>query len=225
MYYLKLLENNEFFIGLKLNEIEEILDSVQYSIEKYSKGSIIANEEDECNSIGLILEGLVEIQRIYPSGNTIIVKRLKSGDVFGEALVFSKKSTYPATVISAMDSKILFINKNEILRLCLREEKILENFISLLSDKVFMLNNKVKSLAFKSVREKVINFILGLHKNQQNDLLKLKNSKEDIALHLGIPRPSLSRELIKLREDGLIEFDRVSIKILDLEALEDELFK
>ena len=88
-----------------------------------------------------------------------------------------------------------------------------------------MLNNKVKSLAFKSVREKVINFILELQKSQQNDLVKLKSSKEDIASYLGIPRPSLSRELIKLREDKLIEFDRSSINILNLEALEEELFK
>ena len=127
--------------------------------------------------------------------------------------------------MSTTDSKILFVNKNEILRLCVREERILENFVSLLSDKVFMLNNKVKSLAFKSVREKVINFILELQKNQQSELIKLKSSKEDIASYLGIPRPSLSRELIKLREDKLIEFYRASINILNLEALEEELFK
>ena len=220
-----LLEKNEFFIGLKAEEIGKILESVKYSFEEYKRGSVIAIEEEDCSSIGLILEGIIEIQRIYPSGNSIIVKRLKCGDVFGEALVFSKESTYPATIISTTDSKILFVNKNEILRLCLREEKILENFVSLLSDKVFMLYNKVKSLAFKSVREKVINFILELQKSQQNDLVKLKSSKEDIASYLGIPRPSLSRELIKLREDKLIEFDRSSINILNLEALEEELFK
>ena len=145
-----LLEKNEFFIGLKAEEIGKILESVKYSFEEYKRGSVIANEEEECSSIGLILEGVIEIQRIYPSGNSIIVKRLKCGDVFGEALVFSKESTYPATIISTTDSKILFVNKNEILRLCLREEKILENFVSLLSDKVFMLNNKVKSLALSN---------------------------------------------------------------------------
>ena len=205
-----LLEKNEFFIGLKSEEIGKILESVKYSFEEYKRGSVIANEEEECSCIGLILDGVIEIQRIYPSGNSIIVKRLRCGDVFGEALVFSKESTYPATIMSTTDSKILFVNKNEILRLCVREERILENFVSLLSDKVFMLNNKVKSLAFKSVREKVINFILELQKNQQSELIKLKSSKEDIASYLGIPRPSLSR---------------ASINILNLEALEEELFK
>ena len=71
----------------------------------------------------------------------------------------------------------------------------------------------------------MINFILELQKSQQSDVIKLKSSKEDISSYLGIPRPSFSRELIKLREDELIEFDRSSIKILNLEALEEELFK
>ena len=83
-----LLEKNEFFIGLKAEEIGKILESVKYSFEEYKRGSVIANEEEDCSSIGLILEGVIEVQRIYPSGNSIIVKRLKCGDVFGEALVF-----------------------------------------------------------------------------------------------------------------------------------------
>lgn len=219
-----IVKNNEFFKGMESEEINEILNNVSYSIEEYNKGTIIANEEEECNSIGLILSGTIEIQRIYQSGNTIIIKRLTKGDVFGEALVFSKQSTYPATVMSSTDSKVLNIKKEEILKLCLKEERILENFISLLSDKVFMLNNKVKSLAFKTVREKVIDFILELKRKQKSEKVILKSSKEDIASYLGIPRPSLSRELIKLRDEGFIEFDRVSIKIVDLEGLEGELF-
>ena len=54
--------------------------------------------------------------------------------------------------------------------------------------------------------------------------MKLTENKDSIAASLGIPRPSLSRELINLRDMGYIDFDRNNIKILDLEALEGELF-
>ena len=50
-----LLEKNEFFIGLKSEEIGKILESVKYSFEEYKRGSVIANEEEECSCIGLIL--------------------------------------------------------------------------------------------------------------------------------------------------------------------------
>ena len=168
--------------------------------------------------------GTVEIQRLYSNGKYIVLSRLLQGDVFGEALVFSKSKTYPATVIALNECKVLFINKEDVLKICSYEEKVLENFISLLSDKVFILNSKIKSISFKSLRQKVINYILNEIKDQKSNSIILNNTKEEIASLLGIPRPSLSRELISLRDLGYIEFDRKIIRVLDVESLEEELF-
>ena len=153
-----------------------------------------------------------------------MLNRLNEGDVFGEALVFSKARTYPATVISLNESKVLFIDKSDILKILTKEEKVLENFISLLSNKVFILNSKIKSISFKSVRQKVIGYILNEVKEQKSNYIMLKNTKEEIAALLAIPRPSLSRELINLRNLGYIKFDRKKITVLDIESLEEELF-
>lgn len=221
----EILETSEFFIGIKKEKISEILKSVTYSKMKYKKGEILANEDDPCTSIGAILEGEIDIERIYASGKGIVLNRLKRGDVFGEALVFSENSKYPATIICVSDCTVLHIKRDEILNLCTINKKILENFVSLLSNKVLMLNKKVKSLAFRSIREKVVDYILGLKKDQKTLKIKLKVNKEEIASYIGIPRPSLSRELINLKKDGIIDFDRTSITILDEEALEEELFK
>ena len=49
-------------------------------------------------------------------------------------------------------------------------------------------------------------------------------NKEEIANFIGIPRPSLSRELIKLRKEKIIDFDRNNITILDIDKLEEILF-
>ncbi len=51
-----------------------------------------------------------------------------------------------------------------------------------------------------------------------------KDDQEEIAALLAIPRPSLSRELINLRNLGYIKFDRKKITVLDIESLEEELF-
>lgn len=218
------LEGNEFFKDLTPEEIKNLIYNTSYSIKSYKKGEIIANEEDECSSLGFVLEGVVEIQRIYLSGKQIILKRLSNGDVFGEALVFSKKSNYPSTVIAFSECSILFISRADILKLCTRDERVLGNFMSALSNKIFMLNSKIKTIAFKSIKHKVINYILEQVKMQKSDTIKLKESKEEIASSLGIPRPSLSRELMNLRDSEYIEFDRNIIKILKIEELEAELF-
>ena len=219
-----IIKKNQLFMGVSDDSIKNSLKEIKYYIKNYSKGEIIANEDDECRSLALILTGTIEIQRLYSNGKYIVLSRLVEGDVFGEALVFSKAKTYPATVIALSECKVLFINKDDVLKICSYEEKILENFISLLSDKVFILNSKIKSISFKSLRQKVINYILNEVKEQKSNSIILKNTKEEIASLLGIPRPSLSRELVNLRDMNYIEFDRKIIKVLDIEGLEEELF-
>lgn len=221
---IKIIKKNQLFFGVSDENIKKLSKEFKYYIKTYNKGEIIAHEGDECRSLSLVLSGVVEIQRLYSNGKYIILNRAEEGEVFGEALVFSKAKTYPATVVSLNKSKILFINKNDILKMCNKEEKVLENFISLLSNKVFILNSKIKSISFKSVRQKIINYILNEIKNQKSNSILLKNTKEEIAALLGIPRPSLSRELIKLRDLGYIEFDRKKINVIDIESLEEELF-
>lgn len=218
------LKQNEFFKDLTIDEIESIMSKISYSLKSYNKGEIIANEEEECTSLGLVLNGLIEIQRIYLSGKQINVKRLGGGDVFGEALIFSNKSSYPATVIAFSDCKILYISKTDILKLCMINEIVLKNFMAALSNKIFILNSKIKTIAFKSIKHKVVNYILEQAKIQKSQTIKLKESKEEIASSMGIPRPSLSRELMNLRDLGYIEFDRNIIKIINIEGLEEELF-
>lgn len=218
------LQGNEFFNNLTNEEIEKLISNIGYSVKTYKKGEVIANEEDDCNSLGFVLEGTIEIQRIYLSGKQITLKRLNNGDVFGEALIFSKKSKYPSTVISFSDSTILYISKADILKMCTSNERVLGNFMSALSNKIFALNSKIKSIAFKSIKHKVINYILEQAKNQKSETITLKESKEEIASSLGIPRPSLSRELMNLRDLNYIEFNRNIIKILNIEELEEELF-
>lgn len=218
------IKANQLFSRLNEEEIKRCMETVKYSIKSYDKNEVIAYEEDECRSLALILSGVVEIQRLYSNGKYIVLSRLQDGDVFGEALIFSKPKAYPATVVSINKTKILFIDKEDVLKLCSLEERILENFISLLSNKVFILNSKIKSISFKTVRQKVINYILEEVKVQKSNSIALKGTKEEISAIIGIPRPSLSRELITLRELNYIDFDRKNIKVLDSESLEEELF-
>ncbi len=49
--------------------------------------------------------------------------------------------------------------------------------------------------------------------------MKLSMNREQFASYLNVTRPSLSRELINMQEDGLIEVDRDMIKILDMDQL------
>lgn len=217
------LEKNDFFSCLNSEQISRIISKVKYTVKTYEKDAVIAMEDEECNSLGLILDGQVEVQRIYSSGKHIVLKRMTAGEVFGEAIIFSKINKYPATIISMSKSNVAFIKKEDIIQLCILEESILKNFITLLSDKIFILNNKIKNISFKTVKQKVINYILEQMHEQKSSTIVLKANKEQISSLIGIPRPSLSRELMKLRDEEIIDFDKNTITICNIDALEEEL--
>lgn len=78
---IKQLLENELFNGITKEEIEELMQTSKYCIKSYAKGEIIASEDDECNNLGLIIDGIIEIQRIYSSGKYIVLKRLSTSEV------------------------------------------------------------------------------------------------------------------------------------------------
>ncbi|MFL0250404.1 Crp/Fnr family transcriptional regulator [Clostridium neuense] len=205
-------------------EINACISSIEYSIKSYSKNEMPAIEDDICSSIGIILNGSVEVQKIYESGKNLTLAALGCGKIFGEVIIFSNKNTYPSTIVSSEKSEIMFIPKESILKLCKENSIFLNNFMTLLSNKILMLNKKVKTMSFQTIKQKLANYILEEHALQKNMMIKMAYSKKQLAEQLGIPRPSLSRELINMRNDELIDFNKNSIKILNIKGLEELLW-
>ena len=212
------------FKQLTESEIIDTLSSIDYKINDYTKNQIIAFEEDVLSNIGIIINGHVEIQKIYPSAKTIVIAKMTTGDVFGEVIIFSNTEFYPATIVSSTNSKILFISKSNILKICKTNITFLENLMSLLSNKILSLNNKLTLLSHKTIRAKISTFLLSEYQKQHSLTIKLHSSKRQISEQMGVTRPSLSRELIKMKQEGLIDYDKKTITITNLESLENTLF-
>ncbi|SFJ53944.1 cAMP-binding domain of CRP or a regulatory subunit of cAMP-dependent protein kinases [Terrisporobacter glycolicus] len=200
--------------------ILDLFKDADYTIKYYAKNHIIAMEGDTCSSIGLILDGNIDIKRILGT-KVIHVSSFGKGHIFGEVIAFSDINLYPATVMSSTSSKIMFINKNNFIKFCTSHSDFLEMFLNDLSNKIFVLNNSITNLTFNSIKQKICNFLITEYKLQNSKNIKLKMTKEKIAESLGITRPSLSRELINMKDMGIIDYSRSHIKILDLEEIEN----
>lgn len=219
------LRNCSLFKDFSCETLENTLENINYSTQSFSKGQVIAVEGYKCSSIGIIITGSVEVQKIYESGKTITITRLQESDIFGEVIIFSEQNTYPSTIISSSKAKILFISKENILKLCNLNFIFLNNFMTVLSNKVLMLNRKLKNMSFQTIKQKIANLILEEYSHQKNLTLTLTYSRKEMAEQLGIPRPSLSREFVNMKEQGLLDFERNKVKILDLTAMENSLFE
>ena len=200
--------------------ILEIFKDTNYTLKKYSKNDIIAIEGDTCTSIGLVLEGNVDIKRMLGS-KVVHLSSFSKGGVFGEIIAFSDVNLYPATVIASSLSQIMFIDKKDFIKFCTHNEEFLGMFLNTLTNKIFLLNNSITNLTFNSIRQKICNFLISEYKIQKSKNIKLNITKEKLSESLGVTRPSLSRELINMKDDGLIDYNRSHIIILDLESIEN----
>jgi CRP-like cAMP-binding protein len=223
--YLAVLKNCTLFREVNPSELKEILNRMKSKIVSYPTEAIIAGEGENCDHIGIILAGEIEIQKIYSSGKTVTMARFQAGNIFGEAIIFSKQHFYPGTVVSRSATKILFLHKTAVIALCRNYPPVLESFMKLLSERILMLNKKITELSLGTIRQKICFFLLEEYKKQKSPLIKLTMSKETLAEHMGIQRPSLSRELIKMREEGLIDFKKKYITIKNLKQLEESLLE
>lgn len=222
--YTEALRKCAVFSGIDEKLLVEILNTVNARITSYSKNQTIAFEGDECSSIGIVLEGHVEIQKLFLSGKTLTISTLSPGDTFGEVIVFSNMRRYPSTIASSSSSKVMYIGRDDIVQLCSSDKGILKNFMELLSNKILMLNRKITILSFDTLREKVCNYFIDEFRKQKSKDILLPLSRKEMAEALGVQRPSLSREFINMKDEGLIDFDKNRVTLLDIPALEDYLY-
>ena len=217
--FIHILEHTNLFNELSLENIDKLFIKEEYSIKNYIKNSVIYFQNEKCTTFDIVIKGIVSVQGIDDKGNYISISDFTVGNTIGGNLLFSHKNFYPMMILSKTDVTILHLKKDLILKLCQTSTTFLTNFLQSLSDKTLILTDKIKTLSFKSIRQCIIDFLIYESYAQKNNTIKLELTKKELAEKFGVQRPSLSRELNKMRKDGLIEYDAYSITILDLNLL------
>jgi CRP-like cAMP-binding protein len=219
--YISALTAVRLFQCFSKEELSTLLCQGQYRIRKYGKNEVIYLQGEKCVCLEIILDGTIYIQQIDASGDLLTLCTMLAGDSIGENLLFSCNNAFPMTMTAKCETEILQIDKELILTLCQSSESFLKSFLQSMSDKTLILAGKIKILSMKTIRQYLVELLLCEHHLQQSMQIRLNVSKKELAEKLGVQRPSLSRELNKMREDGLIAFDAKSITILNMEELKN----
>ncbi|QUI24267.1 Crp/Fnr family transcriptional regulator [Vallitalea pronyensis] len=209
------------FQSLTKEQIDDMLDTIDYQMVSYNKDQVISTEGDLCNRIGIVLEGAIEIRKIYPMGKSVTVTRLNPSNIFGEVILFSNMKRYPSTLVACNQLQVLFIAKEQIIALMEHYPIIMNNLLNVLTSKILTLNKKLRNLSYENMRQKIADYILTEYKRQQNLYIELNVSRKEMAESLGVTRPSLSRELAAMKDESIIDYHKNTIKINNLQMLED----
>ncbi len=215
--FISILENTELFKDISMSTINHLFVQDSFNIKTYKKNSVIYFQNEKCVTFDIVLKGIVSVQSTDEKGNYISISDFTIGSELGGNLLFSHKNFYPMMVLAKTEVTLIHLKKDLVLSLCQSNTTFLSKFLHSISDKTLILTDKIKTLSLKSIRQCIIDFLMYESYVQKSNIIKLEVTKKDLAEKFGVQRSSLSRELNKLRKDGLIEYDAFSITIVNLD--------
>ena len=84
-----------------------------------------------------------------------------------------------------------------------------------------VLNQKIELLALKGMREKLATYLLYESQKQKSNTFQIIPNRNELAEYLNVSRTSMSRELGRMKDLGMIDFYQNSFKILSKEKLSE----
>ena len=219
------LISSRLFNGIPAENIIRMLVCLDPKDKKYRQREIIAIAGSPVSGIGFIMEGKVALTRDTFSGNRFIMEILGAGDIFGEMAAFSGKREWPFTVIAQEESRILFLPPEEVIspctNVCAAHSTLMVNLVQIIAVKALTLNKKVEYLSSGSIRGKLSSYLLEECRRSGSSAFKIPMKRHELADYLSVPRPSLSREMGRMQDEGLIEFRGPAIRLLKVPELEE----
>lgn len=212
------------FENIEGDDLDSMLSCLNAKIASFPRGANIVCAGDEISNIGVVLSGEVHVSKDDAFGRRQIIANLKPGDTFSEVFVCAGIEESPVTVAATTNADILFIDYASSIKRCTKScifhTKLIENMLSLLAQKNIALSAKIDYLSTKSLRSRIAAYLLNESRKQAGDLFCIPFSRNGLADYLGSDRSALSRELSRMRADGLIEYWKNSFKIIDRKALQ-----
>jgi CRP-like cAMP-binding protein len=187
-----------------------------FEIKEYGKEQVIHLQNEICKTLDIVLNGQITVQKIDEYGNVLTINVFSTMDIIGANLIFSSRNYYPMTVAAKTRTTIIHIQKELILELCQSNVNFMVGLMKEISDRTIILTDKINAISLKSIRQCIIDFLKYEYHIQNSNVIKLNISKKDLSERLGIQRSSLSRELNKMRQEGLLEYDARSITLKNI---------
>ena len=209
-------KSNQLFEGIAFSDFEAMLNCLSMRTSRYKKGDIILMSGNSINFVGVILSGGIKIMREDMSGNITILAKLAVSEVFGEVFACAEIFHSPVTIQANEETEVLFIDYSKIVTSCTNacrfHAQLIKNMLKLVAKKNLMLNQKIEILSKRTTRDKLLCFF-DFQRGAANEFT-ISFNREEMANYLCVDRSAMSNELCKMRDDGLIRFNRNEFKML-----------
>lgn len=216
--YIPVLKRTRLFAGVGDDEITSMLSCLGARLKTYKKGEYVFRQGEHISDITVLVEGDLHIQRDDYWGNRSILGQVTVGEMFGEAYAAQGSGALLNDVVAVEDSAVILFEVKRILTTCSSTCRfhaiVVQNLFFAISEKNRKLVQKLGVLSKRTTREKLISYLSEQAKKQNSGSFTIPFNRQQLADFLSVDRSAMSNELCKMRDDGLLEFDKNRFKLL-----------
>ena len=206
------------FLGIRPEDMDAMLGCIGYHVREYKKGEIIAFEAETINHVGLVMKGSVDMIKEDVWVNRTMLLRSYAEDVFGETFACGEDSLSVVTFVAAEDSKVMFLSFCRVMHTCTHacifHQTLIENMVRIIARKNRELMRKIEVVSKKTLREKILAYLSIQSQAQGASRFEIPLGRVEWEEYLCADRSALTRELSKMKDEGLIDYQRNWFEIL-----------
>ena len=216
--YIDILKKCILFEGVSHEDFPSMLLCLSARVIKAKRGEYIFCEGDEAQNVGILLKGEAQIIRDDFFGNRSILAMIDEGELFGESFACAGVKELPVSVVASEDCEVMLIDCTRIMTTCTSScrfhNQIIHNLIHVLARKNLAFNKKIEITSQRTTREKLMAYLLSQAKLNGADSFKIPFDRQELADYLGVERSAMSKEIGRMKADGLIECDKSWFKLI-----------
>ena len=217
--------NERDLIRLRMNPLFSGLDRAvlcrQLKVMKAEKalcerGKMLQSAGAPIRRFGIVLSGAVQVCVDDIEGNRMIMAEVAPGISFAESLCFLNTRESPVYIFASEDSEVLWLSTEALFSDPADPflTELQRRFTAALAEKALTMNNRIQVLSRLSLRGKLTAYFTGLAATQGSDAIRLPMNREDTAAYIGVNRSALSRELARMKKEGLIDYRKNEVILL-----------
>ena len=200
------------FGGISKQERGAMLGCIGYHIGTFKKGGIVALEGENLRHIGIVLSGSVDMVKEDLWGHKTMLLRIRKDEIFGETFACGEDNLSVVTFQVSEDAKILFLPFDRVMHSCTMacrfHHQLIENMVHIIANKNRDLMRKVEVVSRRSIREKLLTYLSIQAQAQGSRYFEIPLGRLELAEYLCVDRSALTRELAKMKDEGLLDYDR-----------------
>lgn len=208
--------NIDLFENIDNNSVLNLLQCIGIKTKTFGKNSKILKMGSKIDFLGIILEGSATISKTDTLNRITIIEELKINDIFGHNIVCCNIQKSPVDITTKNGCEVLFLPFEKVVtpceKLCPYHLQLIKNVMKMISKRNSLLNDKIDIIAQKTIRDKIFS-LLETYKKEEGGF-SIPYNREEMAKFLCVDRSALSRELCKMRDEGLILFNKNHFEIL-----------